>query len=478
MRFCAESTPLWWSMVHRFVARSGVFTKTKIGGLGPSVALSLVALTGCAGTASQSASFDAAEAQLQMEPSAEAEAPSFDGSVDAYLDYAVQRRPELRSSLEQWRAARRRVEAVDNLPDPKVSYGLYVRHVETRVGPQRHRVGVQQPIPMPGKPAAAEAVAQARAEVEEQRFEAQLLDVRWQVITAYWDLWEVSRLRELHDQHTAIVEALAASARSRVETGSAMVSDVGQTELVLSRTIDMVGEASEMRKRATTELARSVGVDPGRDDLPLAADVPAARRPAEPEDDLVAAATAHPRIAAIARRRTVAERQATRAMRQRLPDFGVGVDWIETGPALDPDMPESGKDPVIAMFSVKVPLWSGEVAAAADAARAEEAARAADEEAAKRDAEAAVRKTLASIRNSARVITLYETTLIPQAEAVLGSVRGSYETGKSGVASLLLAQNELLDLRLKLAMARADHERQWALLERIVGRPVAGEEIR
>jgi hypothetical protein len=60
---------------------------------------------------------------------------------------------------------------------------------------------------------------------------------------------------------------------------------------------------------------------------------------------------------------------------------------------------------------------------------------------------------------------------------VLGSVRGSYEAGKSGVAGLLLAQNELLQLRLKLAKAHASHERQWALLERIVGRPVAAEVI-
>ena len=45
------------------------------------------------------------------------------------------------------------------------------------------------------------------------------------------------------------------------------------------------------------------------------------------------------------------------------------------------------------------------------------------------------------------------------------------------VAALLLAQNELLELRLALVSTRGEHERQWVRLERLVGRPVAAQEL-
>jgi hypothetical protein len=50
---------------------------------------------------------------------------------------------------------------------------------------------------------------------------------------------------------------------------------------------------------------------------------------------------------------------------------------------------------------------------------------------------------------------------------------GSYQSGRSTVASALLVQKELLELQLELARSRAHHARAWAVLEAVVGHPVA-----
>lgn len=414
-------------------------------------------------------------------PALEPEAPKaevkIDGSLDAYLAHAVATRPELSANVARWHAARHRVDAVDELGSPTVSYGLFLQSVETRVGPQRHRVSVQQPIPWPAKASSREDVERARVLVEEARYDVATLDVLWQVGDAYWRLWEVDRVHRWHEEHIAIVEALAASARARVEIGTALVADVGQTELVISRTMDMIQAAHEAHAQASIELARAAGLEPTVERLPIADREPQPRLPAESEAELNEAAAATPQIETIERMQLVREQEAEAALKARYPDFGVGVDWIETGAAADPTMPDSGKDPVIAMVSVKVPLWSGENVAAAEAAKAEKLALEAEQESAQRNSIAAVQKTLADIRETARRARLYRQTLIPQAEAVLGSVRGAYEVGKSGIASILLAQNELLSLRVALARTLAEHERHWVMLERLVGRPVAAEGI-
>lgn len=45
----------------------------------------------------------------------------------------------------------RRVPQVRALPDPRLSFGFFINEVETRVGPQRAKIGLQQTFPWIGK---------------------------------------------------------------------------------------------------------------------------------------------------------------------------------------------------------------------------------------------------------------------------------------------------------------------------------------
>lgn len=397
------------------------------------------------------------------------EARELDGSLVAYIDAALASRPELAATLERWRAQKRRINSIDEMPSPTVSYMVALNTVG-------HRAGVEQPIPWPGKAAARTDVERAAELVEATRYDAQVLDVAWQVADAYWQLWGVEREHRWHQEHLRILAALAQAARSKVETGQALVADVGQMELEQSRTSDMVSRSHQAHQRASYQLAWAAGLDVARDALPVRSEPPAARVVAEGTDALVASAHDNPRVLALLRMQDVRTQEAEAARTAIYPDFGVGVQYeMEPMPAAMGD--DAAMHMVMAGVSVRVPLWIGESRALADAAEAERAALEADAEALRREAARAVRQSLAALEESAQRIELHESTLLPQAEAVLQSVRGAYEVGKTDIASLLRAQDELLDIRIELARARAEHERQWVGLERLVGRPVRGEEM-
>jgi outer membrane protein TolC len=76
---------------------------------------------------------------------------------------------------------------------------------------------------------------------------------------------------------------------------------------------------------------------------------------------------------------------------------------------------------------------------------------------------------LADLRDAQRRIELYEKTLVPQAETTFQAVLGGYQTGRSTVAAVILAQRDLLELQIEYARARAEHARAWTALEYIVG---------
>jgi outer membrane protein TolC len=191
----------------------------------------------------------------------------------------------------------------------------------------------------------------------------------------------------------------------------------------------------------------------------------------EPElvEDLVAQALAHPRLAALDARARAAEHRARALGGRRLPDVTVGADWIVTGPAVDPAMPDSGKDAVSVGVGVRVPLWQGTYGHEVEGARAAQQAALAMQRAEGDQIASDVAGLVAVVQDSSRRVERIEATLLPQAEAAYGSVLGDYAVGGSGLAQALLAQRDLLDLAVDLQSARASHQRAWARLHALVG---------
>lgn len=439
----------------------------------------IASLVGC-GTAVESATKRdlAAAARVvrppEVAPANEAPAlyvPEQGGRLADYVVYALRHNPEVKASFERWRAATLRISAARRLPEPRINYGYFVRSVETRVGPQRHRLGLSQTFPWPTRLSAGADAASEAARAAQKRFDAGLLAVRQQVADAYWRLWLIQEDHRLKSEHDLVLETLAGTVRGRVSTGAASLADLNQVELDIARHHDHHGEHREAERAASAELLRAIGSPESRNALSTT-DSPPEGLPEEDQSMLRAAARDHPRIEELARRASASESRARAETAKRFPSFLTGLEWIETGEAVTPDVPDSGQDAVIVSAGLSIPLWGRSYREEAEAERADGAAYRADEEAAALHADAAVAAALAAVRDAHRRTLLYRNTLIPQAETTLRSVLGSYRTGRSTVASALLAQRELLELQLELAKSRAEHARAWAVLERVVGRPV------
>ena len=141
----------------------------------------------------------------------------------------------------------------------------------------------------------------------------------------------------------------------------------------------------------------------------------------------------------------------------------------DVGLRMMPGVADSGKDAVVVGAGMRLPLWQGSYADAIAAARAEARAQRADQRAQTDRALAELESALAALRDAARRVERYRNTLLPQAEAAYASVLGAYASGRGSVAQTLLAQRDLLDLRVDIERARADHARAWARLEQVTG---------
>ncbi len=387
-----------------------------------------------------------------------------EGSVEAYVEQALQDAPRVEAAFEQWQAAVHSVARERRLPDPTLSFGAFVQSVETRVGPQQARVSVQQAFPWPSRLVQGGKAADAGAQAAEAQLRAVSLEVAATVEQAYWTLWEVRTLQGLHEEHLAVLDGLAATVASRVEVGNASLADLQQVDLARARLEDELASMGARDVRAQAALRAALG---RRDEALPTVDVPEVVA-ADEVDAFLDQALRHPRLSALEARADAAEHRARALGGQRLPDLTVGADWIATGPA-GMDTPDAGKDAVAVGVGVKVPLWQGSYGHDVEAARATERAWRAEQQVEADRLLAEVEGLVAEVQDTARREERVEGTLLPQAEAAYRSVLGQYAVGETGVASTLLAQRDLLELAIARARARAGHQRAWARLHSLVG---------
>ena len=437
--------------------------------------------SGCAGTSNVGLQPDAPPRAAQLVGArAAAQRRStdtrFDGSLQQYVQHALSNNPALESAWHRYRAEVYEANGTGTLPEPTISYAYFLRPVETRVGPQQHKIGVSQAFPWPGTLSSAQSAAKSKARAARLEFEAAGYQVVHDVRDAYWQVWLVAELDVVKKAQLQLLKQLAVSARARLEIGKANLADVGQIELMSSRVADERAGLKESRARSEAQLRAALAVE--RDvAVPVTPKHAPLLHPVETEEELQRAAGAHPRITKLDSLAQAQRELADSSRAAGMPGFRVGAEYIVTGEARG-STPDSGKDPVIVGISAAVPLWRGDYDARESSSRARSRALLSQQRLLRVQAAAQVTALLSRLRDERRRLELYDTTLAPQAKSVLESALGAYQVGEGGIAPVLLATRELLDIEAKVAEAQASQARLLSALEALVGRRVRAHSLR
>ncbi len=446
-------------------------TLSRAGGV--RVALWALGLAGCAGTYESAVRTDLDRAAPTFGRARAADRESqqpLGPALRDYLAYATERHPDLRASYGRWRASVHRISPSRRLPDPSVDFGVFVWNSGENVGLAPARASIRQAFPWPTKLSAGADAASAEARALSRRFEALLLELRQRVADAYFRLWLLRETRTIQQEQAELLRGLAQSTLGQIATGAATLADQQQIDLILARLEDAIAGLDQQERAAEAQLRAVVGAPPGAD-TPTQSEPPAVALPLETEEALQKAVLDHPFIESFALLGEASDALARSEQAGRLPGFAVGVEWMR--------MPgEMGTSAVVPNIGISLPLWQGSYLDGIRAAEAEASAQRAEGEGAVLRAQAAFAEALAQVRDSRRRVALNAHTLLPQAEAAYASVLGAYASSRSSIAASVLAQRELLDVRLDLARARAEHAVAWARLEQVVGRSIEGTRAR
>lgn len=388
-----------------------------------------------------------------------------------YLAYAALNNAGLEAAFNRWRAALERIPQARTLPDPRFTYAYYIEQVETRVGPQRHKFGLAQTFPWYGKLSLRGDVATQNARVEQQKYEALKLKLFYQVRAAYYEYYYLARSIDVTDENLRLLKALEEVARARYATGAPVHANLIKIQVELGKLEDRIRSLRGLRGPVTARLNAAMN-RPVDSALPWPKAVP--REEVNLSDEQVYAwvRESNPELKAIDAA-TEREKKAIALARKRFyPDLTFGLDYIETGKARMAGVPDSGKDPVIAMVSVNLPIWHQKYRAGVREARARYRASLKDRTDRENVLLAEVKMTLYDIRDADRKINLYRDALIPKAEESLNSTQKAFLAAQTSFLDIIDAERILLEFQLSYERAVTDHARGMAKLEMLLGREI------
>ena len=166
---------------------------------------------------------------------------------------------------------------------------------------------------------------------------------------------------------------------------------------------------------------------------------------------------------------TAARSLITLAKKKVYPDITVGIDWIQTGSANNPNVSDSGKDPIVAMVSMNLPIWGESYKAAERQAKLRLAKTSSKRVQKENDIISLLAKVMYNYDDSNRKIALYNDILIPKAREMVQTSEVAYRAAQIDFFSLIDAQRKLLNFELLHERALTDNRQRLAEIQMLTG---------
>jgi len=388
--------------------------------------------------------------------------------LEGYLAYAALNNPELEAAFHRWQASLEKINQAGVLPDPRLTYTWYIRNVETRVGPQRHGIGLSQTLPWFGTRGLRKDAASHESEALRERYENVKRRIFFSVKRPWFEYYYLIRAREEARESLRYLKSIESTVRSRYTTGGAPYADLLRLQVEIGKLEERIASLDALVVPVVAELNAAMNRNADSAVTPPGSLPPQPVLP--PDEELISRISVD--NPALLEFEHLIEREGTAADLARkafYPDITMGLTYIETGPAVMPGVGDSGKDAVLGSVMLSIPLWRDTYRAALRESELRRKALERSREAQKNSLVSTLSRALYNVRDAERKIDLYDGTLLPVAGQALEVSLKAYESGGVDFDDVLENRRTLLELELARCRAEIDRARYFAEIELLAG---------
>ncbi len=275
-------------------------------------------------------------------------------SLEDYLKMAEANNPGLKAKYAEFEAALQVIPQVQSLQDPTFSVSAFGLMIETRVGPQRAIFILNQMFPWFGTLKAQGDVAALQAETKFYKWLNARNEIHYQVKEKYYQLFELNRTIGLKEENIEILDTYKSLTTTQYINDKAKLVDAVRLDIQIQDLETEINVLQQKVKPFEAQFNQLINRDL-QAGVPITDSLSLIDFETEYLEDSILAN--HPELAGINLMQQAWEGKKLVAQKQGMPKLGVGLNYTIIGERTDMDVPDNGKDAIMPMVSVSIPIF-------------------------------------------------------------------------------------------------------------------------
>ena len=379
--------------------------------------------------------------------------------LESLIEQGLLNNPEIQAGEIRYSIAVEKVKEVNTLPNTEFSAGYFASETETRTGAQKARFGIRQMLPWFGTITARENYAGSMAEAD---YVALVIAKRKLVLgisQSYYGLYAINASSEVLKENIELLQTYEQLALKSVEGGKTSAVDVLQLQI----------RQNELREQLKILQQRYIAEESGLNNmLNRDEDIPVSVLDSfvlpEEDDFIISDSVAvHPELLKYDRLYESVLKDDLLVKKEGSPMLGIGVDYVPVAERTDISIMDNGKDMVMPMVSVSVPIFSNKYSSLGR----QNALRKKELNAMRQERFNTLKTQLAealSQRNSARIRYAAQSENLKKAQNAEEILIKNYETGTIDFNDVLDIQELQLKFQMNIIEAINTYYNQMAII--------------
>lgn len=276
-------------------------------------------------------------------------------TFEDYLQIAAENNPGLQAQHKEFEAALQKAAQASSLPDPTLSVGYFISPVETRVGPQRAKLSLTQMFPWFGTLKAQGDAASLLAEAKYQNYLDAQNRLYFQLSQVYYPLVEIDELKKIEKENIDILQSYKSITTINFENSRGSMVDVLRVDLQLKEAETNLEILN--KKEYSLKVWFNSLLNRDKDEAILLPDTLTIDDKLPENYRLDSLLADNPRLKEIDLRSQAFKSRELAANKQFYPNFGLGLDYVIIGESPNSSMEDNGKDAIMPMLSMSIPLF-------------------------------------------------------------------------------------------------------------------------
>lgn len=379
--------------------------------------------------------------------------------LETLIDVALNNSPEIQKFELQYKRVSEKVNEVNTVPNTEFGVGYFVSEPETRTGAQRFKISAKQMLPWFGTITSRENYVSSLADAKYEDIVIAKRKLMASVSQSYYNLYANKTKQMVLTENIKLLETYETLALTSVEVGKASAVDVLRLQMRQNEIQQLKDVLSQQFLAEQTNLNNLLN----RENDVAVTVVDSLMMPSEDFEIITENLALHPELLKYDKLFQSIEQSELLNQKESSPMIGFGLDYINVSERPDMNFSDNGKDIVMPMVSVSIPIFNKKYKSQTKQNELEQQEITAQKQERLNTLETLLSKAI-NERISARISYATQAKNLKQAKDAEDILIKSYETGTIDFNDVL----DIQELQLKFQMNQIESIKTYYIQTTIV----------